>query len=136
MMIIYRKRFQSKKELPISFFSSPVIIYSLSLFQVLRSIPSATELCDLAGFQQLCQRALNGDLTDIRAFGHDFTFGNLAEVVFDDLAHPGGLGKPLGGQQFDPALKIPVPSFLQIAVEGLVSILFARGSGQARIFPP
>ena len=107
----------------------------------IRRIPPAAELDDLTGFQQLCQRALDGDLTDIRAFGHDLTLGDLAEVVFDDLAfddlaHPGGLGKPLGGQQFDPALKIPVPSFLQIAVEGLVSILFARGSGQARIFPP
>ena len=110
-------------------------LFSLPVPSV-RSIPSAAELDDLAGFQQLCQCALDGDLTDIRAFGHDFTFGNLAEVVFDDLAHPGGLGKPLGGQQFDPALKIPVPSFLQIAVEGLVSILFARGSGRARIFPP
>ena len=102
----------------------------------IRRIPSTAELDDLTGFQQLCQRALDGDLADIRALLHDLALGNLAEVVFDDLAHPGGLGKPLGGQQFDPALKIPVPSFLQIAVEGLVSILFARGSGQARIFPP
>ena len=30
MVIIHRKRFQSKKELPTSFFSSTVIIYCLS----------------------------------------------------------------------------------------------------------
>ena len=110
-------------------------LFSLHVPSV-RSIPPAAELDDLAGFQQFRQRALDGDLTDIRAPLHNFALGDLAEVVFDDLAHPGGLGKPLGGQQFDPALKIPVPSFLQIAVEGLVSILFARGSGRARIFPP
>ena len=57
----------------------------------IRRISSTAELDDLAGFQQLCQRALDGDLTDIRAFGHDFTFGDLAEVVLDDLAHPVGL---------------------------------------------
>ena len=73
-----------------------------------RSIPPAAELDDLAGFQQLCQRALDGDLTDIRAFGHNLALGDLAEVVFDDLAHPVGLGKPLGGQQLNPAFKIPI----------------------------
>ena len=71
-------------------------------------ISSAAELGDLAFFQQLRQRALDGDLADIRAFGHDFTLGDLAEVVLDDLAHPVGLGQALGGQQLDPALEIPV----------------------------
>lgn len=59
-------------------------LFSLPVPSV-RSIPPAAELDDLAGFQQLCQRALDGDLTDIRAFGHDLTLGDLAEVVFDDL---------------------------------------------------
>ena len=82
-------------------------LFSLPVPSV-RSIPSAAELDDLAGFQQLCQCALDGDLTDIWAFGHDLALGDLAEVVFDDLAHPVGLGKPLGGQQLDSALKIPI----------------------------
>ena len=110
-------------------------LFSLPVPSV-RSVASAADFQDFSRLYQIRQCALDGDLADIRAFSHDFTLGDLAEVVFDDLAHPGGLGKPLGGQQFDPALKIPVPSFLQITVEGLVSILFARGSGQARIFPP
>ena len=59
-------------------------------------------------FQQLRQRALDGDLADIRAFGHDFTLGDLAEVVLDDLPHTVGLGQALGGQQLDPAREIPV----------------------------
>ena len=49
---------------------------------------------------------MDGDLADVRAFGHDLTLGDLAEVVFDDLAHPVGLGKPLGGQQLDSALLV------------------------------
>ena len=52
--------------------------------------------------------ALDGDLADIRALFHDFTLGDFAEVVFDDLPHTVGLGQALGGQQLDPALEIPV----------------------------
>ena len=51
---------------------------------------------------------MDGDLADVRAFGHNLALGDLAEVVLDDLPHPVGLGKSLGGQQLDPALKIPV----------------------------
>lgn len=71
----------------------------------IRRVPSTAELYDLTGFQQLCQRALDGDLTDIRAFGHDFALGDLAEMILDDLSHPVWLGKPLGGQQLNPAFK-------------------------------
>ena len=74
----------------------------------IRRVASAAELGDLAAFQQLCQCPLDGDLADIWAFGHDLALGDLAEVVLDDLPHPVGLGKSLGGQQLDPAFKIPV----------------------------
>ena len=74
----------------------------------IRRISSAAEFGDLPVFQQLRQCPLDCDLADVRAPLHDLTLGDLAEVVLDDLPHPVGLGQALGGQQLDPAFKIPV----------------------------
>lgn len=44
-------------------------------------VSSATEFDNFAGFQAVCQCPLDGNLTDVRALGRDFTFGDLVKIA-------------------------------------------------------